>query len=177
MTHETDPAKPATGAGNAPRESWRLRHPQGSTVRLVSLVVGPLLSFYALCWLVATVTIPIKVELALPQAALSADALATLNFEDAAPQAITRAAPLQSPLAFDFQVGIGSLRHFLERVDHPSVKIDITGCNPLELPLMCGPWTIRAPNYFVLGSWSASLSQQCTARGTALCPALESRSR
>jgi hypothetical protein len=145
-------------------------HHPGSTPRLVVLILGPIATFYALCWLVAIVYIQIKVQVTLPPEAREADARATLYFEHGATQSIERSGPLETRLAFDFRGGIGSLRHFIERVEKPTVTVEIGKCKPIELPIECGPWTIRAPNYLVLGAWSASFARECSARGNVSCP-------
>jgi hypothetical protein len=132
------------------------------------LIVGPLATFYAICWLIAVVHIEIKVQVVLPPEARQANARATLYFEEGATQSIERSAPLETRLVFDFREGIGSLRHFLERVDDPSVTVEVDRCKPVELPIACGPWTIRAPNYIV--SWSASFARECSAVGKVSCP-------
>jgi hypothetical protein len=137
----------------------------------VLLILGPIGTFYALCWLIAIVNIEIKVEVTVPPEARQAQARATLYFEEGATQSIERAAPLGARLRFDFRGGIASLRHFLERIEDPSVNVEIGKCKPLELPLECGPWSIRPPNYLVLGSFGASFARHCSARGDVTsCP-------
>lgn len=142
---------------------------RGSTSRLVLLIVGPFLTFYALCWLIATVDISIRVEVALPAPDFPATARATLDFEHGADQSAEREPPLDNPLVFEFTGGIASLRHFFERVPEPSVTIDVGNCKPAELPIECGSWSVKSPNY-VFGAWSAAFSRECSARGKLSCP-------
>jgi len=157
-------------AMSEPPRSLRSRR---SRIRLGLLLLVPPLTIYALCWVLAVVSVPVTVTVVLPEQALQSTARATLYLESDVEQPSERTAPLTSPLKFEWEATVPTIRHFWKAVDRPRARVEVAGCEPLAIPVECGTWSIRAPDLLTLGSWEAGFSRKCSGRGVATCAAKE----